>query len=121
MKQIIKDKTVHPEIRFAYKEVLTTIYEMESGVPEAEAYERFGRRCQLTCYIRLGSYLSQNLKKGSRGLEEFLVREAVSALEERKNNARKIGEKAGTRLLLPMILMLGVVIAVLMIPAFMVM
>lgn len=103
---------------YAYKEMAGTCYEMESGIPEAEAYERFGRRCQLPEYIRLGSYLSQNLKKGSRGLAEFLEKEAASSLEERKNNARKMGEKAGTKLLFPMMLMLGIVLVVLMVPAF---
>ncbi len=103
---------------YAYKEMAGACYEMESGIPEAEAYERFGRRCQLPEYIRLGSYLSQNLKKGSRGLAEFLEKEAASSLEERKNNARKMGEKAGTKLLFPMMLMLGIVLVVLMVPAF---
>lgn len=103
---------------YVYKEMAGACYEMESGIPEAEAYERFGRRCQLPEYIRLGSYLSQNLKKGSRGLAEFLEKEAASSLEERKNNARKMGEKAGTKLLFPMMLMLGIVLVVLMVPAF---
>ncbi len=103
---------------YAYKEMAGACYEMESGIPEAEAYERFGRRCQLPEYIRLGSYLSQNLKKGSRGLAEFLEKEAAASLEERKNNARKMGEKAGTKLLFPMMLMLGIVLVVLMVPAF---
>lgn len=104
--------------RYAYEEITGTCYEMQSGIPEAEAYERFGRRCGLPEYIRLGSYLSQNLKKGSRGLTEFLEQEAVSSLEERKNHARKLGEQAGTKMLFPMILMLGVVLVILMVPAF---
>ena len=39
-------------------------------------------------------------------------------MTERKNNARKLGEKAGTKLLFPMILMLGIVMVILMVPAF---
>ena len=104
--------------RYAYEEVMGTCYEMQSGIPEAEAYERFGRRCGLPEYIRLGSYLSQNLKKGSRGLTEFLEQEAASSLDDRKNHARKLGEQAGTKMLFPMILMLVVVLVILMVPAF---
>lgn len=104
--------------RYVYEEVLGTCYEMQSGISEAEAYERFGRRCELPEYIRLGSYLSQNLKKGSRGLTEFLEQEADSSLEDRKNHARKLGEQAGTKMLFPMILMLAVVLVILMVPAF---
>ena len=106
------------QIRYVYEEVVRTCTEMQSGISEGHAYERFGKRCQLPEYIRLGTVLSQNQRKGSRGLIGILEAEADASLTDRRNNARKIGEKAGTRLLLPMILMLGVVLAVLMVPAF---
>lgn len=106
------------EIRYVYEEMLCTCREMKSGVPESTAYENFGRRCGLPKYVKFGSLLSQNLKKGSKGLTELLAREAHAALEERKSVARKLGEQAGTRLMFPMILMFGVVLAVLIIPAF---
>ena len=92
--------------------------EMKSGVPESTAYENFGRRCGLPQYIKLGSLLSQNLKKGSKGLASILEKEAASSLEERKNMARKLGEQAGTKLLFPMAMMFGVVLTVLIVPAF---
>lgn len=100
------------------EEVVRTCYEMNSGIPEGQAYERFGRRCQLPEYIRLGSVLSQNLRKGAKGLTDLLETEAESSLNERKNHARRIGEQAGTKLLLPMVLMLGIVLVILMVPAF---
>lgn len=43
----------------------------------------------------------------------------IHALEERKNMALRLGEEAGTKLLIPMFLMLGIVIVVLIVPAFM--
>ena len=43
---------------------------------------------------------------------------ADNAFEERKNRAKQLGEEAGTKLLLPMFLMLAVVLAVVIIPAF---
>lgn len=91
---------------------------MKNGISESQAYERFGKRCQLPEYIRLGSVLSQNLKKGSKGLTELLESEAASSMNERKNHAKKIGEQAGTKLLLPMVMMLGIVLVILMVPAF---
>lgn len=106
------------QMRYVYEEVAYTCYEMESGISEAQAYERFGRRCQLPEYIRLGSVLSQNLKKGAKGLTSLLAAEAEASMNERKNHARKIGEQAGTKLLLPMVLMLGIVLVILMVPAF---
>ena len=43
--------------------------------------------------------------------------EMASAFEERKNLARKQGEEAGAKLLIPLFLMLGVVMAMVMAPA----
>lgn len=104
--------------RYAYEELLFTCSEMRSGVPERTAYENFGRRCDLPQYVKLGSLLSQNLKKGSKGLASMLEKEASSSMEERQNMARKLGEQAGTKLLFPMAMMFGVVLIVLMVPAF---
>ncbi len=106
------------QVNYAYEEILDTCFEMQSGIPEGQAYERFGRRCELPEYIRLGSVLSQNLRKGAKGLTELLETEAEASLNERKSHARKIGEQAGTKLLLPMVLMLGIVLVILMVPAF---
>ena len=46
-------------------------------------------------------------------------RESTEAWEERKRKARVLGEAAATKLLVPMIMMLIVVMAIVMIPAFM--
>ena len=48
---------------------------------------------------------------------ELLGQEATVALEERKALAKKLGEEAGTKMLLPLIMMLGIVIAIIMVPA----
>ncbi len=104
--------------RYVYEEILLSLREMQSGVPEASAYENFGRRCSLPSYIKLGSLLSQNLKKGSKGLTSLLEHEAVLSMEQHKMAVRKLGERASVKMLLPMILMLGVVITILMVPAF---
>ena len=105
--------------RYVYEEVLYTCHEMKMGVPEGKAYEAFGRRCGLPCYIKLGSVLASNLQKGSKGLPQALAAEASSSMEDLRREARKLGEQAGTRMLFPMILMLGVVLVILMAPAFM--
>ena len=104
--------------RYAYEEMRQTCHEMDSGVTEAESYENFGRRCDVQMYIRLGALLSQNLRKGTRGLTELLKLESIQAFEERKAQAKRLGEEAGTKLLLPMFLMLAVVLVIVIVPAF---
>ena len=104
--------------RYAYEEMKITCREMESGVTEAESYEKFGKRCNIQEYIRLGALLSQNIRKGTKGLNQILRLEAIQAFENRKAYARKAGEEAGTKLLVPMFLMLAVVLIMVTIPAF---
>lgn len=104
--------------RYAYEEMQSTYREMQSGVTETESYERFGRRCGLQAYLKLGALLSQNVRKGTKGLTELLRLEAVHAFEERKALAKRLGEEAGTKLLLPMFLMLGIVLVMIIVPAF---
>lgn len=104
--------------RFAYEEMAAAWNEMCSGMPEKDCYERFGNRCGLQSYMKLGALLSQNLKKGTRGISEALKLEGIHSFEERKTLAKRKGEEAGTKLLLPMFLMLAVVLIIVIIPAF---
>lgn len=101
-----------------YEEMLVTCHEMESGAGEVRAYERFGERCGLHRYRKFSSLLTQNLRKGTRGLIQLLEQEVSDAFEERKNNAKKCGEEAGTKMLLPMMMMFGIIIVIIMVPAF---
>lgn len=105
--------------RFAYEEMLITVHELKLGVPEANAYEQFGRRTGVMPYLKFSSLIAQNLKKGNRGLSELLGREAMDAFEERKELAKRLGEEAGTKLLGPMMLMLVIVLIIILIPAMM--
>lgn len=108
-------------IRYAYEEMKITLREMESGITEAESYERFGKRCNMQEYIRLGALLSQNMRKGTKGLNQVLRLEAIQAFENRKAAAKKFGEEAGTKLLIPMFIMLAVVLVMVIVPAFLTM
>ncbi len=113
-----RERQGNKEGRYAYEEMENTLREMQSGITEAECYERFGRRCGIACYMKLGTLLSQNLRKGTKGLVEVLARETGQALEERRQTAKRQGEETGTKLLLPMSLMLVVVLIIVIVPAF---
>lgn len=105
-------------VRYAYEEMAVAYREMQSGLTEAESYERFGKRCGLKAYRKLASLLDQNLRKGTKGLTALLGAESLLAFEERKAAAKRRGEEAGTKLLLPMFLMLAMVLVIVIIPAF---
>ncbi len=104
--------------RYAYEEILYSCNEMDTGVSEAQAYINWGKRCRSKRYLKLSMLLVQNLKKGSAGLVRSLQGETELAFAERKAQARRAGEEAGTKLLLPMGLMLMIVMAVIIVPAF---
>lgn len=104
--------------RPAYEEMCHTISQLKSGMAESRAYGEFGRRCGLQPYVKLAALLEQNRKTGSKNLKAALELELVAAFEQRKNLAKKLGEEAGTKLLLPLFLMLGVVMVMMVVPAF---
>lgn len=108
-------------IRPAYEEMRQTYYQMENGTAEGAAYREFGRRCRLQPYLKLSSILEQNRKTGTKNLRELLRTEVEDAFELRKNLARKMGEEAGTKLLVPLFLLLFVVMIFIMVPAMMTM
>lgn len=102
----------------AYEEVVQVCTDLQSGVSESEAYRRFGRRCGLRPYMKLAGLLEQNRKTGLKNLRHLLDDEVMDAFEERKNLAKRQGEEAATKLLLPLFLMLGIVMVIVAVPAF---
>lgn len=104
--------------KYVYEEILITCNELQGGRSETEAYDHFGRRCQVQAYMKLSALLSQNIRKGSNDLLRLLGQEADTAFAERKNLAKKLGEEAGTKLLIPMMMMLCIVMVIIMIPAY---
>lgn len=119
--KIVQNYERHKEslgVHAVYEEMAVSLREIQGGVSEAEAYEHFGKRCGVTSYMKFGMLLSQNLRKGSKGISEMLRMEAIQSFENRKSIAKRLGEEAGTKLLMPMLGMLAVVFIIVMIPAF---
>lgn len=104
--------------KYVYEELLLCIRKLGDGMSEAACYEYFGNRCGVVCYKKLSAMLIQNLRKGTEGLIAAMDNEVRIAFEERKAVARKLGEEAQTKLMLPMMLMLSVVMIIIMIPAY---
>lgn len=105
--------------RYVYEEMRNTRNRLNAGVPEETAYEEFGRNCGNIRYLRLSSVLVQNLKKGTGGLVLLLRKEAAEAFADRRERVKQSGEEAGTKLLVPMAGILVLILAIIMIPAFM--
>lgn len=103
--------------RAAYEEMSHAANQMRNGTPEGDAYKEFGRRCHLQQYLKLAGMLEQNRRSGTKNLRQMFQTEVNDALEQRKNLARRLGEEAGTKLLAPLFLLLGIVMVMIMVPA----
>ena len=108
-----------PEARgAAFAEVSAAVRDMENGIPEEEALSAFASRCGLSCYARLASLLERSQKTGGNSVKAELEMEMREAFVMRKEAARRTGEEAGTRLLLPLMMSLAAVLLVAAVPAF---
>lgn len=105
------------EKRPGFEVIGKVCHEIHDGKSEMIAYEGMGTETDHRSYRKLAMLLTQNLKKGTAGLSGALEQEAREAFEERKVRARIAGEQASTKLLLPMMMQLGIVIVILVIPA----
>ena len=100
-----------------YDEMYETSCNMQAGLFEAACYEDFARRVNIKEYSKFVSLLESNLKKGSKDLVYLLENETKEAFELRKQMALQKGEEASTKLLVPMIMMLVIVMIIIMFPA----
>ena len=102
---------------YLYEELSYICRQMKNGLSEKEGYKLLGKRCGISCYRKLSGLLIQHLQKGGNSILESLREESVRAGEEQKRNIQKKGEEMGTKLLFPMLLMLGIVMVFIMVPA----
>lgn len=100
-----------------YEEMLITIQDMEKGMSELNAYTLFGERCKIPEILRFTSIVTQNIKKGSDMLVNVLQQQSKEAWLIRQDFAKRKGEKASTKLILPMGIMFIAIIMIVMTPA----
>ena len=100
-----------------FRELRMCASEMQTGKPEAVAYEEFARRCKIKEVIKFVSVIILNLHKGGSEVIPTLRAQSDECWEARKATARRLGEKASSKLLGPMAIMLLGVILIVALPA----
>lgn len=101
-----------------FQELNWGLMQMQKGVPELEVYEVFGIRTGLVHYKKMMAIFISDRKRGSVNLLDAMNQEMLLAWEEKKRKTRQHGEKIGTKLLIPMMGMLGIVFVIILVPAF---
>jgi len=117
--KIVDHYEAHGEQRAGYDEIVLAYREMEDGISEMRAYENLGIRTGIPEYKKLSLLIMQNLKRGSEGLVSALEKEEAEAFLMRENMARAAGEEASTKLLIPMMGLLMMVLFIMIVPAMM--
>lgn len=115
--QIAGDEQKKNKKNYLSEELQYICRQMNNGLAEKDAYELLAKRCGLTSYKKLAGLLAQHLQKGGNSILETLRKEAEKAMEERRRQLQKRGEEMGTKLLFPMMIMLGIVMVFIMVPA----
>ncbi|MCR5053415.1 MAG: type II secretion system F family protein [Lachnospiraceae bacterium] len=117
--EYLKGKEKTEKERCGYEAIGRVCRDIEGGRSEVSAIERLGTCTDHRSYRKLSLLLSQNMRKGAEGLISSLEKEEQEAFEERKNRAKLLGEQASTKLLFPMLGLLGVVMVIMVVPAVM--
>ena len=96
-----------------YQEMKNTAIELSNGIQEIEAYKAFGERCSIKSLRKFSTMMIQNLQKGSSEVVVFLRDMSNEAWEEKKHEVKRKGEKASSKLIMPIgLIFLGVLILI---------
>ena len=99
------------------RELQICMADIRAGKPMEVAFEEFGRRCRIKEIIKFVSVIILNLRKGGSELTITLQAQSSECWEMRKSAARRLGEEASSKMMLPMALMLLGIMMVVALPA----
>lgn len=99
-----------------YEEMARVSQDIKKGVSEIDAYIDFSIRCGTPQIKKFSSMLVQNLSKGNRELVEFFRQITAEAWEDRKHYAKRQGESASSKLMIPIGIMFAGILVIILVP-----
>ena len=117
LERMVVDYEKTGDYRYAYEELKMLVKKIRLGDGEAYAYEEFGRKCNDAGYAKFAALLSENIKRGASNFEERLNDEIINAWKEKENILKERGERVGTNLIFPMIMLLVITLIMIVFPA----
>ena len=111
------------EVAFAgtstiYTEMQTTVNEMNNGVSEIDAMFNFGSRCIIPEIKKFTSTIIQGMTKGNSELTAMLQEQSKEVWQLKKQLVRREGEKAASKLLIPICVMFVGILIMIIVPIF---
>lgn len=104
--------------RALYQEMKVTSEEMRNGVSELDAFYNFSQRCAVKEIRKFSSVLSQNIQKGGTELAMSLRYMSEESWEEKKHAAKRKGEAASSKLMIPLLIMFIGILLMIIVPIF---
>lgn len=101
-----------------YKEMQIAVNDMRNGMAELDAYHSFGKRCMVPEIKKFASTIVQGLTRGNSELTIALQNQSKEVWLSKQHQVKGESEKAGTKLLLPMMLMFVGILIMILIPIF---
>lgn len=104
--------------RVIYKEMQKSIEEMNNGVSEVDAVFNFGSRCIIPEIKKFSSTIIQGLIKGNSELTSMLQQQSSEVWNLKKQRVKREGEKAASKLMIPIMMMFVGILIMILIPIF---
>lgn len=101
-----------------YREMQTSVEEMNNGISEIDAIFRFGKRCIIPEIKKFSSTIVQGLVKGNNELALMLQSQSREVWNLKKQEIHRQGEKAASRLLIPVMIMFVGILIMVIVPIF---
>lgn len=99
-----------------YTEMRKVISELDNNISPHVAYTNFMNNCGNKYTTKLATSILQNLSKGNSEIGAVFSQLANESWSEKKHNAKKLGELAQGKLMVPTLLMFAGIMALVMIP-----
>ena len=101
-----------------YTEMQKSVEEMKNGISEIDALYNFGARCVIPEIKKFSSTLIQGVTKGNRELTVMLQEQSKEIWMLKKQNVRRQGEKAASKLMFPIAVMFIGILIMIIVPIF---
>lgn len=99
-----------------YEEMGRVLLDFNNNVSPVEAYSRFIDKCSNPYTTKLATAIIQNTSKGNSEIVKLFRQLNDESWLEHKHNARRMGEKIQSKLLLPTMLMFGGILILIIVP-----
>lgn len=101
-----------------YTEMQIAVNDMNNGQSEVDAIYQFGNRCIIPEIKKFTSTIVQGLTKGNSELVSMLQEQSKEVWQLKKQLVRREGEKAASKLLIPICIMFLGILIMILVPIF---